>query len=180
MEYYLTQFAAAETSSEGGIFGALGIDGTMLVLQAIAFLILVWALGKFVYPVLIKTLDERQAKIEESTKAADEAKQAAENAEQEVAKLLVQARKEAKDIVATAKDEATAAIEAAEAKAGTRAEKIVATAKEQIEKDVLAAQKALHNQTIDLVASATEKILGQTVDSKLDQKVVARAIEEAK
>jgi F-type H+-transporting ATPase subunit b len=180
MEYYLTQFAATEASSEGGIFGALGIDVTTLVLQAVAFLILVWLLGKFVYPVLIKTLDERQAKIEESTQAADEAKQAAENAEQEVAKLLVQARKEAKDIVATAKDEATAAIEAAEAKAGTRAEKIVASAKEQIEKDVIAAQKTLHNQTIDLVASATEKILGQSVDGKLDQKVVTRAIEEAK
>jgi len=178
MEFYLTQFGAAEASGDGGIFGALGIDITTLVLQAIAFLILVWLLGKFVYPVLIKTLDDRQAKIEESTQAADDAKRAAENAEQVVAKLLVEARKEAKDIVSTARSEATAAIAAAESKATGRAQKIVENAHEQIEKDVIAAQKTLHNETIDLVALATEKVLGSVVDGKVDEKVVARAVKE--
>lgn len=179
-ETILSTLANTEKAESTDILTSLGIDWTLLVLQLIAFLILVWVLGKFVYPVFMRIIDERQAKIEESTLAADEAKAAAENAEQAVAKLLVQARKEAKDIVSTAKDEATAAIEAAEAKADNRAEKIVASAHEQIEKDVIAAQKTLHNQTIELVASATEKILGKTVDSKLDQKLVTKAIEEAK
>lgn len=178
MEYYVTQFAETGTSSEGGIFGALGIDITMLVLQAIAFLILVWLLSKFVYPVLIKAVDDRQAKIEESTKAADTAKEMAEDAQQEVTKLLAIARKEAKDIVATAKDEATASIEASDSKAVARAQKIVENAHNQIEKDVIAAKKALHNETIDLVALATEKVLQQKVDNKVDQSLVASAVKE--
>lgn len=178
MEYYVTQFAATETSTEGGIFGALGIDVTMLILQAVAFLILVWLLGKFVYPVMIKAVDDRQAKIEESTKAADTAKEMAEDAQKEVAKLLTQARKEAKSIVATAKDEAVASLEAADSKAVARAKAIVDNAHDEIQKDVIAAKKALHNETIDLVASATEKILHQKVDSKADQSLVAAAVKE--
>lgn len=172
---------AVETfAASGNVFTSLGIDGQMLLFQGIAFLILVWALGKFVFPVLIKAVDDRQATIEASTKAADEARVKAEAAEAEVAKLLAQARREAKDIVATAKTEATAAVQAAEDKAVSRAKKIVAGAQDQIEKDTIAAKKALHNETIELVASATEKILGNTVDSKVDQKVVARAVEEAR
>lgn len=174
----LTQFSSTESS--GNVFSALGIDWKLLIIQIVAFLILVWILKRYVYPFLIKSVDERQAKIEESTLAADEAKAKAEAAEADIEKLMVRARKDAKDIVATAKDEATAAVEAAEAKAMTRADKIVASAKEQIDKDVIAAQKTLHNQTIDLVASATEKILGSTVDNKIDQKVVAKAIEDVR
>lgn len=174
---YLTQFAATEAAG-GDIFGTLGIDVRLLVLQIIAFLILVWALGKFVYPWLMKQVDERQAKIEESVKAAEEAEKKAESAQEEVAKLLKEARTEAKDIVTTAKDEAAAMVADAEAKAKTRAEKIVKDAHDQIEKDVIAARKALHNDTIELVALATEKIVGKTVSESVDKKIIADAVKE--
>lgn len=173
----LTQLAST-TESSNNVFAALGIDWKLLILQIVAFLILVWLLGKYVYPWLMKSVDERQDAIEAGAKAAEEAKLKAEKAEQDVAALLAVARKEAKDIVSTAKDEATAAVEAAESKAVGRAKKIVESAHEQIEKDVIAAKKTLHNETIDLVAEATEKILGSAVDSKVDQKVVTQAIKE--
>lgn len=168
-------FAAAS----GDIFKSLGIDGQMLLFQGIAFLILVWLLGKFVFPPLMKAVDDRQEAIEAGSKAAEEAQAKAEAAEKEIAKVLATARKEAKDIVTTAKDEATAAISAAEEKAATRAKKIVENAHQQLEKDVIAARKALHNDTIELVAQATETVLGKTVDAKLDKQVVASAVKEA-
>jgi len=173
----LTQLAST-TESSNNVFVALGIDWKLLILQIVAFLILVWLLGKYVYPWLMKSVDERQDAIEAGAKAAEEAKLKAEKAEKDVATLLAVARKEAKDIVSTAKDEATAAVEVAESKAVGRAKKIVESAHEQIEKDVIAAKKTLHNETIDLVAEATEKILGSSVDSKIDQKVVTQAIKE--
>lgn len=168
----LTQFAAAD------IFSTLGIDWRLLVLQIVAFLILVWLLGKFVYPWLMKSVDERQAKIEESVKAAEAAEKKAESAQEEIAKLLKEARAEAKDIVTTAKDEAAAMVADAEGKAKTRAEKIAKDAHDQIEKDVIAARKALHNDTIELVALATEKIVGKTVSDTVDKKIIAAAVKE--
>jgi F-type H+-transporting ATPase subunit b len=175
----LTQFATSEPAS-GGLLGALGIDWKMLIFQIVAFLILVWLLGKYVYPTLIKTVDARQAEIEAGAKAAKEAEKKADEAQAEIQNVLHQARKEATDIVTTAKEEATAAIEAAEAKAKTRAEHIVTEAHAQVEKDIVAAKKALHNETLELVALATEKIIGKTVTSKIDDSVIAQALKEAK
>lgn len=173
-----THFAATETAASGDILTTLGIHWELLVFQIIAFLILVWALGKFVYPWLMKQVDERQAKIEESVKAAEEAEKKAETAQDEIAKLLKDARVEAKDIVTTAKDEAAAMVADAEGKAKQRAEKIVADAHDQLEKDVIAARKALHNDTIELVAMATEKIVGKTVSDSIDKKIITEAVKE--
>ena len=175
----LTQFAETDAAS-GGIFSALGIDWQMLIFQIIAFVILVSLLGKFVYPSLIKTVDARHDDIEASTKAAQEAEKKAQEAIQNIDKMLKQARTEAGEIVTTAKEEATAAIEAADAKSKVRAERILSEAHTQLDKDVIAAQKMLQNETLELVALATEKVVGKTVTPKIDEAVISTAIREAK
>jgi len=175
---YLTQFASTEGAAGGDIFTTLGIDWRLLILQIVAFVILVGLLGKFVYPWLMKNVDERQAKIEESVKAAEEAEKKAESAQEAIAKLLKDARAEAKDIVTTAKDEAAAMVADAEGKAKNRADKIVKDAHDQLSKDVIAARKALHNDTIELVAMATEKIVGKTVNEGVDKKIITEAVKE--
>jgi len=175
----LTQFGASEAGS-GDVLSALGIDWKILIFQIVAFLILVWFLGKYVYPVLMKTIDARQAEIEAGTKAASEAEKKAAKAEADVTKLMKQARKDATEIVSTAREEANAALEAADAKAKSRADTIVASAHDQIQKDVIAAKKALHNETIDLVAAATEKVVGKTISAKVDDSIIANAVKEAK
>lgn len=176
----LAQFATAETAPSGDLFTALGIDWKMLVFQLVAFVVLVWLLGKFVYPSLMKAVDKRQADIEASSKAAETAREQADKTKDEVEKLLKQARRDASDILATAKEEANSVVEAADTKAKARAEHIVTEAHEQLQKDIVAARKALHNETLELVALATEKVVGKTVSSKVDKDIVAAAVKEAK
>ncbi|MAU33957.1 ATP synthase F0 subunit B [Candidatus Saccharibacteria bacterium] len=171
-------YLAAETTADAGLFGALGIDWRLLVLQLVAFLLLVFLLGKFVYPWLMKQVDERQANIEAAQKAATEAQKAAADNREKVAELLDAARKEAADIVATAKLEAEEMHRSSEAKAKKTAERIVNDAHEQIDKDVAAAQKALYNETIELVALATEKIVGAELSSKVDNQRIAKTLQE--
>ncbi len=175
----LTHFATAEEPSSD-VFGALGIDFSMLIFQGLAFLILVWVLGKYVYPTLIKVVDERQAKIEASTAAATEAEKKAAESKDAIEKLMKQARKEASEIVTTAKEEAAAALEKAEQKSKAQAQRIVTDAQAQIDKDIIAAKKALHNETLELVALATEKVIGKTVTPKIDNAVIAAAIKGVK
>lgn len=171
-------FAAAGANND--MFASLGIDWKMLIFQGVAFLLFVWIMAKWVMPPLLRVVDDRQKKIEESTKAATEAEKQASKTKVEVESLLKQARDEASDIVSTAKDEANATIEAAEGKAVKRTETIIAAAHDQIEKDVIAAKKALRSETIELVALATEKVVGKTINAKLDEKVVAEAIQEVR
>lgn len=176
----LTQFASEEPSTDGNVFSALGIDWQVLIFQIVAFLILVWFLGKYVYPVLMRTIDARRKDVEESVAAAAEAKKKADEAKDEIEALLKKARSEATDIVLTAKEEAAAAIEAAEEKAKVRGERIVSDAHAQLEKDIVSARKMLHNETLSLVALATEKVVGKTVSSAVDETVIAAAVKEAK
>lgn len=177
----LTQFAeTATTTGKGSVFEALGINWQMLLFQIIGFLILVWVMGKFVYPILMKQVDKRQDAIEASLKAAREAEANATNAQEAIDKQLAEARKQAKEIVTTAKEEAAVMVQDAEAKGKASAEHIVAEAHDTISKEVIAAKKALHNETIELVASATEKVIGKVVDAKVDTKVIKSALEEGK
>lgn len=171
---FLTTFA----ESNEGIFEALGIDWRLLILQIVAFLILVWLLGKFVYPLLMKSVDERQKNIEEAAKAAKMAQESAAESEAETAELLTQARKEAAEIVATAKLEASEIAAASEAKAKSTAEKIVADAHAQIDKDIDKARRELHDQTLDLIALATEKVIRKKIDKKTDEALIADALKE--
>lgn len=168
----------AEASSTG-VLDALGIDWQMLVFQMVGFLILVWLLGKYVYPVLIKQVDERQAKIDASLQAAREAEDHADAAQERIDAQLDKARKEAKGIVNTAKDEAAAMLTKADEKSKANAEHLLETARTEINNDVIAAKKALHNETIELVAQATEKVVGTKHLKKIDKAFIADAIEEA-
>lgn len=179
----LTQFAAEETAAvaeKADIFTSLGIDWQMLILQLVGFLLLVVILRRWVYPWLMKSVDERQEKIEAASKAAEEAKQAAASAEEKTAELLEVARKEAADIVNTARLESAAAIAASEEKARKQAQRIAADAKEELQKDVIAAKKALYDETLDLVAAATEKVVAGTVDAKANNAIVTKAVKEAR
>ncbi len=171
---YVTQFAAAN------VFTSLGIDWQMLVLQIIAFLLLVWGLGKWVYPWLMKSVDDRQKAIEDAAAAAAEAKNAAEKAEENMEALLADARKQATDIVNTARLESANALSAAEEKARLTGERIIAEAHQQLDKDITAAQKALHDQTLELVSLATAKVVGKVNSKSFDNALIAEVLKDAK
>ena len=172
---FLQQFAAETADAAGAsgdLFGALGIDWRLLLLQVVAFVILVWLLGKFVYPYLMKSVDKRQADIEAAANAAKEAQKSASETQEETARLMAEARKEAAEIVSTAKLEAGELSAESEAKARSTAEKIVSEAHAQLTKDIDAAKRELHNETLELIALATGKVVGKTLDSKADEAII--------
>lgn len=171
---------AAQNSGSGSVLQTLGLDVKLLVFQIIAFGILVGALAKWVFPPLIKTLNERQENIQRSLDAAKEAEAQASKAEASIDKLLKDARSEASDIVSTAKAEASNMVAQAEEKSKTQAEHIVAEAHDSIAKEIIAARRALHNETIDLIAAATEKVVGKTVDAKADKTLISSALKDVR
>ncbi len=169
---------AAEATSNPGLLQALGIDGKLLLEQAIAFLILVAILAKFVYPALIKAIDNRRDQIEAGMKEAKEAAEALDKAEVKVTDLLAEARKEADGIIARSQKEAAVQVAAAEEKAKTRAEQIIKDARAQLDTDVSKARQALKKDTIELVALATEKIVKEKLDVKKDANLITEALQE--
>lgn len=172
--------AAAEPSADQGIFGALGIDWTLLIVQMVAFVILLAVLKKFVYPPFMAAVDKREASLKEISEASEAAREGAEKNKQEVEALLDEARKEAAAIVSTAKDEAENIVSGTEEKARANAERIVSDARAEIEREVEIVKKELHNQTVELVALATEKVIGKTNSKNIDNQLIVDAIKESK
>lgn len=175
----LTNFASSEAAS-GGLFGALGIDWKTLVLQIVAFAVLVFILAKFVYPPLLAMLDRRDKLIDDSVRAAKQASADAAKSEADIAKMLSEAREEAGEIVDTARQESTDLLMNAEADAAKRADSIVASARAQLDQDIEKARRVIRSEAASLVASATEKVVRTKVDSKKDAELIDKAIEDTK
>ncbi len=171
-------FLASTEATESDLLGSLGIDVQLLVLQSVAFLLLLFVLARFVFPTLNAMLERREKTIESSLKAAAEADAKAAASEKRVAELLHQARQEADVILATAKVEASELVEAAETKSRKRAEQIVADAEIQLEKDITKARQRLQKDTLELVAHATERVLGSSVNAAVDKKIIEQALRE--
>lgn len=172
-------FAITADAANPNLFQALGLNVQLLVEQGLAFLLLVFVLGKFVYPALVKAIDDRRAAIEAGLQEAKESQEALEKAEAKVTELLEEARKEADDILARTHQEAASVVADAETKAKTRAEQIVADARQQLNVDVTKAREVLKKDTVELVALATERIVGEKLDDRKDADLVKKALAAA-
>ena len=178
LNYLFVAEAAESHEASGGLFSALGIEWQLLIVQIVAFVLLVWLLGKFVYPWLMKSVDKRQADILAAAKSAEDAKVSAEDANKLTEKLLTEARNEASALITAAKNEAANISSSAEKKAKKEAERILEDGRAQIEKDLAAARRQLHNDTLDLVALATEKVVAGTHNKQNDAQLISKILAE--
>lgn len=176
----LKQLANAGEQSETSFTGMLGIDWQMLIFQILSFLVMVWILNKFVYPWLMKSVDDRKTKIDSDIKSASDSAKKAQDAEKEIQEMLKKARSEANSIIAVAKNESSIMVKSAEEKSIKTADQIINNAHDQIEKDILNAKKSLRNEMLDLVVAATEKVVGKTISKNIDDQLIDESIKEMK
>lgn len=137
-----------------------------LILQLISFAVFVWFCAKFVWPPVMKAMQERQTKISEGLNAADQAKKDLELAKNDVAKQLHNAKEEASSILDQANRRANQIVEDAKTKANEESARIIASAHAQMETDVNQAREALRLRVSELTVVGAEKILGAEVDAK--------------
>lgn len=164
----------ADSSSSG--LASLGLNVKSFLFQLVTFVLVLLILRKWVFPVLVRTLDERQKAVEKSLDQATEAAAALKKTEKQIGVMLFEARERADSIIATSQKEAATIVEAAEHKAIERAEHIVSEARAQIQADVAAARQSLKVETLHLVAEATSLVLQQKIDSKKDAELIDKAL----
>ena len=170
-------FKLAESSGFAGLATALGLNLQALILNTLAFFVIVWILGKFVFPSLIKALDAKRDELEAATRLERDAKVSLEQAEAKAEGIVQAARVSAEEILGAAKADATASLEAAHAKAAAQAERTVSEAREQLARDVTAARRELKTETARLVAEATGAVLNEKLDSEHDRALIGRSLE---
>ncbi|KQV50295.1 ATP synthase subunit B [Pelomonas sp. Root1217] len=145
-----------------------------LIVQMIVFLILVGFTMKYVWPPIIKALDERAAKIAAGLSAADKAKAELAGAEAQIAKELAQTKAESGKLISDAEKRAAAIVDAAKGRAEEEGAKILAAAKADAEQQVSRAREALREQVAALAVKGAEQILQKEVNAGVHAELLAR------
>lgn len=135
-----------------------------LIGQAITFAILVWFTMKFVWPPLVKALDERAERIAEGLSAADRAKNDLALAEKGSAEKLREARLQAAELLAQAEKRAAQVIDEAKAAARDEGDRLIAGAKAEIDQELNRAKEGLREQVAELAVAGAERILRREID----------------
>ncbi len=151
----------------------MNINAT-LIAQLIVFLILVWFTMTYVWPPIVKALDERAQKIAEGLSAADKAKAELSNANKRVEEQLSAARTNAAQRLGDADRLAQTMIEEAKARANEEGMKIVAAAKAEAEQESMKAREALREQVAALAVKGAEQILKREVNAGVHAELLSR------
>jgi F-type H+-transporting ATPase subunit b len=133
--------------------------------QFVVFFILATFTMKFVWPPLMKALDERAKKIADGLAAADKGKEAMAAAEKRVVAELASARDEGQKRVGEAEKRALGIIEEAKKTASEEAARIIAAAKDEAEQQVNRAREALRGEVATLAVKGAEHILKREVNA---------------
>ena len=142
---------------------AFGIDGKLIAVQIVNFIILLALLSYFLYKPVLKLLAEREEKIAQGIKDAEAAAHAKATAASEKQTIVSDAQKEATqitenaemraresadEIVAAARQKADEVAQTATAEAAALKEQAIKASEAEVAKTaVLAAEKILRNQT---------------------------------
>ena len=135
-----------------------------LIIQMIVFLILVGFTMKFVWPPIVKALDERAKKIADGLSAADKAKSELAVANKRVEAQLSAARDDAAKRLADAERLAQQMVEEAKTRASEEGAKIIASAKSEAEQEAVKAREILRDQVAALAVKGAEQILRKEVN----------------
>lgn len=140
--------------------------------QMISFSIFIWFCMKFVWPPVISALNERQAKIAQGLADAEQGAQRREEAEQEIADLLSDAKAQAAEIVAQAQKRGNEIIEDSKAGARSEGERLKQAAQAEIDQQVVQAREALRQQVSGIAVQGASKILGKEINPEAHAQVL--------
>ncbi len=138
--------------------------------MTLTFLLVLWVLGKYAWPAILKGLKEREESIQESLDAAKKAREQMAQLKADNEKLIAEAKEERDEILVEARKIKEKIIEEARGKAAIEADKIVESAREQIKLEKNAAIIELKNIVADYSIQIAEKILREELKDKKKQK----------
>jgi F-type H+-transporting ATPase subunit b len=137
-----------------------------LFAQAAVFAIFIWFTARFVWPPLMRAVEERQKTIADGLAAAEKGARSLQDASAKSDEALKAARVQAQEILANANKQATQMIDQAKGTAKTEADRIVAAAREEVSREVNSARETLRKQVGELAVAGASKILKREIDAK--------------
>jgi F-type H+-transporting ATPase subunit b len=137
-----------------------------LIAQAVTFAAFIWFTVKFIWPYMLRAIEQRQKTIADGLAAGERGRQELEAAGKRAHEELARARDRVNEIIGSAEKRDGQMLEEAKAAAKAEAERIIAAAKADIDQQVGKAREMLREQVAALVVAGAERILRREVNAK--------------
>jgi F-type H+-transporting ATPase subunit b len=137
-----------------------------LIVQMIVFILLIWFTMKFVWPMILGPMNERERKIAQGLAAAEEGEKELSQARDKADAIVREARERANQIIDHAQHRANELVEQARGTATTEGARLVAAAQQQIELDTTRARESLRREVAGIAVGAAAKLLGREIDAQ--------------
>jgi len=158
------------------IFDSFGIQPIFLLAQIVNFLIILFLLKKFFYGPIVKILEDRKKKIEESLKNTDLIEERLQKTDEKSVQILEEAKSSAQAIITDAKSASERIQQQASIEARKMVEGALKESKVQMQAQKIAMQKQLEHETLNLVAEVVKKVLGRSLRTNERRQLTNKAI----
>ncbi len=149
-----------------------------LIVQIIMFLVLLYLLNRWLFGPVGKMAAERTRRIEQGLAEAERSRLQAEETRKQIQQQLDQARVDAQEILRQAGRAADALRDNLTTEARQEADTIVRRAREEIQREQQAAIADLRRQAGNLAILAATRVVGQSLDTETNRRLVESAIGE--
>ena len=143
-----------------------------LIIQMVVFAFFVWFCMKFIWPIIMEAMEERQQRISDGLDAADKAVRDLEAAKNQVTDQMKDAKQEAASIVDQANKRANQIVDEAKQQAIAEGERLKVAAQAEIEQEVNRAKEDLRASVAGLALAGAEKVLEASIDDKANRALV--------
>ena len=137
-----------------------------LIIQMLVFLIFVWVVMTFIWPIILGAMNERERKIAAGLSAAEQGQKDLSEAKSRADEVIKEARTRALAIESQARTQANQIIDEARKAASLEGEKALASAKSQIELESNRARDSLRGQVVSLAVAGAKRVLEKEIDAK--------------
>jgi len=151
----------------------------LLFWMSITFLVVLFILWKFGFPVITKMVQERKAFIDDSLRKAHEAHERLANIQKEGESILQEAREKQAQILKEAADTRDAIVAKAKTDAREEGARLLNDAKAEIEQEKKAAIADIRKQVATLSVEIAEKVLKQNLQGdKAQMDLINRMLDD--
>jgi F-type H+-transporting ATPase subunit b len=143
-----------------------------LIAQLVSFAVFVWFTMKFVWPPMIRAMEERKAKIADGLAAAERGVHEQELAQQAALDKLHEAKQQSAEIVSRAEKRAAEIVDEAKGQARVEGERLLTAARAEIDQEANKAREVLRGKVAELAVMGAEKILRKEINAEAHKDIV--------
>jgi len=149
-----------------------------LIGQSLAMLLFVWFCMKYVWPLIMGAIEQRQTEIANGLAAAEQGQSSLTNAKVEADKILAAARDQARGIVDQASSRATGIVEQGKADGEAARKNQLEAARTEIEVEINRAREDLRGQVAKIAVAGAAKVLGREIDANAHRDLLGKLASE--